>query len=83
MSGRIGPALPPVIFVLGFDLLTTLGLAGPAATAPEAPLGSGQATAGVRWMGAVRGHLGNLFMPTMLIYGTKRRLRQPEGSEKY
>jgi outer membrane immunogenic protein len=33
-------------------------------------LGSGQVTAGVDWMGTVRGRVGYLVTPTMLVYGT-------------
>jgi outer membrane immunogenic protein len=33
-------------------------------------LGSGQITAGIDWMGMVRGRLGYLFTPTMLVFGT-------------
>jgi outer membrane immunogenic protein len=34
------------------------------------PLGYGQVTAGIDWMGTVRGRLGYLVTPTALIYGT-------------
>jgi len=39
-------------------------------TFTRSALGAGEVTAGVDWMGTVRGRLGYLVTPTMLLYGT-------------
>jgi len=61
--------VPPIVVVNGVPLKN----AGPCwagCTFTRSALGFGQATAGVDWMGTVRGRLGYLFTPSLLVYGT-------------
>jgi len=43
---------------------------GGTCTVNRSALGAGSITAGVDWMGTVRGRFGYLFTPTLLVYGT-------------
>lgn len=61
--------IPPIVVVGGVPL-TNAGPCWAGCNLTRSALGFGQVTAGVDWMGTVRGRLGYLFTPTMLIYGT-------------
>ncbi len=47
-----------------------VGTSGPVDSVTRTVAGASQYTAGIDWMGTVRGRLGWLVMPTLLVYGT-------------
>ena len=61
---------PPSVDVGGGLFLPNAGPCWAGCNFTRTALGFGHVTAGVDWMGTVRGRLGYLFTPTMLIYGT-------------
>jgi outer membrane immunogenic protein len=61
--------IPPIVVVGGIPL-PNAGPCWAGCNFTRSALGFGQVTAGVDWMGTVRGRFGYLFTPTMLIYGT-------------
>jgi outer membrane immunogenic protein len=61
--------VPPVVNT-PLGPLTNAGPCWAGCNFTRSALGFGQVTTGVDWMGTVRGRLGYLFTPTLLIYGT-------------